>query len=67
MEFASSVVVIDPEDPLQDVRRLSEKMDVLGGQDDLTEADQLRAPAFPLEQCDQMLWIKTLLVFPKNQ
>ena len=36
-------------DPLQDVRRLSEAVDVLGGKDHLSEADQLGAPSFPLE------------------
>ncbi len=49
MKFSSRLAVVDPEDPQQDVRRLSEAVDVLGGKDHLSEADQLGAPSFLLE------------------
>ena len=49
VKFTGGLAIVDPEDPAEDVGRLPEAMDVLGGEDDLTEADQLGAPAFSLE------------------
>jgi len=49
MKLPHGLAVVDPENPAQDVGRLPEEVDVLGGEDNLSKTDQLGAPAFPLK------------------